>query len=86
MPFWRISKTAIFVLTVCATGQSLWAGDQSKPAVDDCIYQKCWRSGPWFVVETDNFQACCLDSYRNSEIAGIHCRKAPRKAASRLAG
>jgi len=33
----------------------------------DCA-EKCSRSGQWFVVETDNFQACALDSHATAKL------------------
>src|SRR5439155_15991468 len=37
------------------------------PANCSCC-EKCSRCGQWYVVETNNFQACCLDSQSTAKL------------------
>ena len=69
--FRRLSTVA-FLLTVClispgllrAQGSSEGDGKCSCP----CGVEKCSRCGCWFVVETENFQACCQGSQSTAKL------------------
>jgi hypothetical protein len=65
MPHRPVASTAIFILTVVLAGQPIVRGDDPsncKCPADCCCCAKCSRCGQWYVAETDNFQACSLDS------------------------
>jgi hypothetical protein len=65
MPHRLSVSAAIFLLTVSLAGQRILRADDPSnckcpPSSAGC--EKCSRCGQWYVVETDNFQACCCDS------------------------
>ena len=64
--------TAAFLLTVCLISPGLLRGqgaaDADGKCTCPCCTEKCSRCGCWFVVETDNFQACCQDSQSTAKL------------------
>ncbi len=63
----RQLSTAVLLLAVYLISPGLLLGQSSADQGNSkcscpCCTENCSRCGPWFVVETDNFQACCQDS------------------------
>jgi hypothetical protein len=58
-------------MAVSLAGQRLLGADDPStckcPANCLCC-EKCSRCGKWYVVETENFQACCLDSQSTAKL------------------
>jgi hypothetical protein len=68
----RCLLTAACLWTVGLISPALLRG-QEAAGVDGkcscpCCTEKCSRCGCWFVVETDNFQACCQDSQSTAKL------------------
>jgi hypothetical protein len=73
MPPRHILRTALFLSCGLFSSLIVQGGeqvDQSRGASTqkcDCAV-KCSRSGRWFVAETDNFQACALDTQATAKL------------------
>jgi hypothetical protein len=52
------------LILLAASASSCFAGAPSGTSCGscDCSQTGCYRSGRWFVVETENFQVCCLNA------------------------
>jgi hypothetical protein len=69
MPDRQRFSTAILSLLVCIAAQLVLRGDDEPTAGCPCPYcERCSRCGQWYVVESDNFQVCCLDSQATAKL------------------
>jgi hypothetical protein len=86
----HVSKPSAFLLlTLCIVPARLSAAEPksetgcSCSAQCNCISSRCGR---WFVAETDNFQACCLDSESSAKLLAEGAEQLRRKLQTKWLG